>query len=247
MPFRLATLAARACRRRAARADAEPQRSPDADAPSTRRSIEGVERPRGHARAAAAEIRRGDISRSSATCCATTASSAALEGEGGVRLQSGADRFFGPRLQYNTLDDTGVFESPSFLLQRERTGARQRRAHRVPRHATSYRLINAHYTTCQPGQDDWFLEAQRARPRLRRRTRARATQPAAALLRRADPRLRRRRVPAREPAAQRPADAVLLADQHSAASSSAAVLLEHRAGARRHAHAGVHGAGAASS
>src|SRR5438132_979380 len=43
-----------------------------------------------------------------------------LEGEDGVRLQSGIDRFFGPRLQYNTLDDTGVFESPGFLLQRER-------------------------------------------------------------------------------------------------------------------------------
>src|SRR5207237_9374264 len=47
-----------------------------------------------------------------------------LEGEGGVRLQSGVDRFFGPRLQYNTLDDTGVFESPEFLLQAERQPAR---------------------------------------------------------------------------------------------------------------------------
>ena len=31
------------------------------------------------------------------------------EGDGGVRLQRGADRFFGPSVQYNVLDDTGVF------------------------------------------------------------------------------------------------------------------------------------------
>ena len=41
------------------------------------------------------------------------------QGEGGVRMQRDVDRFFGPRMQYNTLDDTGVFESPTFILQRE--------------------------------------------------------------------------------------------------------------------------------
>src|SRR5918996_631010 len=43
------------------------------------------------------------------------------EADGGVRLQRGADRFFGPRLQYNILEDTGVFETPSYLLERDRT------------------------------------------------------------------------------------------------------------------------------
>src|SRR5256886_2843924 len=82
-----------------------------------------------------------------------------LEGEGGVRLQSGVDRFFGPRLQYNTLDDTGVFESPGFLLQGERQQARGS-AERVEFLGKSkYRLISARFTTCRPGQDDWFLEA----------------------------------------------------------------------------------------
>src|SRR5204863_1879257 len=82
-----------------------------------------------------------------------------LEGEGGVRLQSGVDRFFGPRLQYNTLDDTGVFESPGFLLQGERQPARGS-AERVEFLGKSkYRLITARFTTCKPGQDDWFLEA----------------------------------------------------------------------------------------
>jgi LPS-assembly protein len=80
------------------------------------------------------------------------------EADGGVRLQRGPDRFFGPRLQYNTLDDTGVFESPSYLLQRGREargGAEQLEFLGKDR----YRLKNATYTTCRPGQDDWILQA----------------------------------------------------------------------------------------
>ena len=81
-----------------------------------------------------------------------------LEGEDGVRLKSGVDRFFGPRLRYNTLDGTGVFDEPHFLLQRD-----------LPAHGAAqsieflgkdrYRLKNATYTTCAPGKDDWTIEA----------------------------------------------------------------------------------------
>ncbi len=82
-----------------------------------------------------------------------------LEAEGGVRLQRGADRFFGPRLYYNTREDSGVFESPQFLLQRERTARGS--AERVEFLGRErYRLSNASYTTCQPGQEDWRLEAR---------------------------------------------------------------------------------------
>jgi LPS-assembly protein len=80
------------------------------------------------------------------------------EGDGGVRLQRGPDRFFGPRLYYNTLDDTGVFESPQYLLQRDRTARGD--AERIEFLGRSrYRLTNANYTTCQPGQEDWRLVA----------------------------------------------------------------------------------------
>jgi LPS-assembly protein len=80
------------------------------------------------------------------------------EGEGGVRLQRGPDRTFGPRLYYNTLDDTGEFESPSYLFERDRTarGSAERLEFLGPER---YRLINANYTTCRPGQEDWRLEA----------------------------------------------------------------------------------------
>ena len=81
------------------------------------------------------------------------------EGDGGVRLQRGADRFFGPRLYYNTLDDTGVFESPTYLLERERTARGS--AERIEFLGRDrYRLTNATYTTCRPGQEDWRLEAR---------------------------------------------------------------------------------------
>lgn len=81
------------------------------------------------------------------------------EGDGGVRLQRGADRFFGPRVYYNTLDDTGVFESPTYLLERDRTAhGSAERLEFLGR--DRYRLKNATYTTCRPEQEDWRLEAR---------------------------------------------------------------------------------------
>jgi LPS-assembly protein len=82
----------------------------------------------------------------------------AVDAEGGVRLQSGVDRFFGPRLNYNTLEDTGQVEQPQFLLQRDLPARGS--AERIEFLGKDrYRLINARFTTCKPGQDDWFLEA----------------------------------------------------------------------------------------
>ena len=80
------------------------------------------------------------------------------EGEGGVRLQDGADRFFGPRMQYNTLDGTGFFEQPTFLLQREKEARGS--AERVEfLGKDKFSFFNARYTTCRPGQEDWVLTA----------------------------------------------------------------------------------------
>ena len=80
------------------------------------------------------------------------------EGDGGVRLQRGADRFFGPSLEYSVLDDTGAFESPQYLLERERT-ARGRADRLEFLGRERYRFTNATYTTCRPGQEDWRMEA----------------------------------------------------------------------------------------
>ena len=81
-----------------------------------------------------------------------------LEASGGVRLSSGADRFYGPRLQYDTLNDTGVIEEPTYLLQRERT-ARGGAEKLTFLGRARYLLSKATFTTCQPGQEDWILYA----------------------------------------------------------------------------------------
>ena len=82
-----------------------------------------------------------------------------VEGEGGVRLQSGVDRISGPRLQYNTLDDTGFLDQPVFQLQRDPPahGSAERLEFVGRNH---YRLTNASFTTCRPGEEDWTLEAR---------------------------------------------------------------------------------------
>src|SRR5438105_15451140 len=80
--------------------------------------IEGVSDLEMSARGAA-EIRHGDVS-VFGEFLRYNREFGEIEGEGGVRLQSGADRFFGPSLYYNLLDDTGSFQQPQFQLQGER-------------------------------------------------------------------------------------------------------------------------------
>src|SRR5579871_2680786 len=81
-----------------------------------------------------------------------------VEADQGARLQTGVDRFFGPRLRYNTFDDTGTFEQPGFLLQREEP-ARGSGESLEFLGKDRYRFKNAKYTTCEPGQEDWYLQA----------------------------------------------------------------------------------------
>lgn len=81
-----------------------------------------------------------------------------IEADGGVRLQRGIGRFFGPRLRYNTQDDTGVFEQPTFLIDSDppaRGGAE--RVEFLSR--DRLRLEKASFTTCKPGDDGWVIEA----------------------------------------------------------------------------------------
>ena len=82
-----------------------------------------------------------------------------LEAEGGVRLEQGADHFSGTRLRYDTTDHTGVLEEPAFLLRRGQTA--RGGAERVQFLGRNrFRLSGAHFTTCEPGNDDWRVEAR---------------------------------------------------------------------------------------
>ncbi len=82
-----------------------------------------------------------------------------LEADGGVRLEQGGDRFFGPRLFYDLREDTGVLEAPRYLIRREqdaRGGAAQVEFLGKDR----LRMKDATFTTCQPGNDAWQIEAE---------------------------------------------------------------------------------------
>ena len=150
MPSRLATLAVALVAAANALAESDPT-TIDAQ------KIEGVSDLEVSARGAA-EIQRGDI-RVFGEFLRFNREFGELEGEGGVRLQSGVDRFFGPSLYYNLLDDTGTIEKPGFLLQSQRQPARGSAERLEFLGKSKYRLLTARFTTCKPGQDDWFLEA----------------------------------------------------------------------------------------
>ena len=104
-----------------------------------------------------AEIRRDDVT-IFGDLLRYNAEFGRVQGEGGVRLQRDGDRFYGPRLKFNTLEDSGTVESPKYLIQREATargGADE--ADIIDRE--HYRLKNGTFTTCEAGRDDWVLQA----------------------------------------------------------------------------------------
>jgi len=156
----LALAAAAPAAAQTAKPDAAQPKAPDPEADRTiieADVIEGVSDLEVSARGNA-EIRRDDMTIFGETLRYNRETGRA-EGDGGVRLQRGADRFFGPRLYYNILDDTGVFESPSYLLERDRTA--RGTADKIEFLGRDrYRLTNANYTTCRPGQEDWRVEAR---------------------------------------------------------------------------------------
>jgi LPS-assembly protein len=83
-----------------------------------------------------------------------------VEAEGGVRMVRGQDRFSGPRLRYNTLDETGVFEEPTFQLQGELSTMRGKAERMEFAGRSRYRITRGAFTSCQPGQEDWRIEAR---------------------------------------------------------------------------------------
>jgi len=82
-----------------------------------------------------------------------------IEADGGVRLQRGVDRFFGPRLRYNTRDDTGVFEQSSFILQGENTTMRGKSERLEFLSKSRFRTVQGSFTSCEPDKEDWRFEA----------------------------------------------------------------------------------------
>lgn len=83
-----------------------------------------------------------------------------IDADGGVRLQQGADRFSGSRLRFDSDSHTGVFEDPTFSIRGGNKPARGK-AERIDFLGQGHYLIrNGSFTTCEPGKDDWSIEAR---------------------------------------------------------------------------------------
>lgn len=89
-----------------------------------------------------------------------------VEAEGNVRLATETDVIEGPRAQLRLADSVGYFEQPEYSINRPRrpgqrfvgTGAGQ--AERIDLQGEDrYRLKDATYSTCGPGNDDWYAKA----------------------------------------------------------------------------------------
>lgn len=131
-----------------------------------------------------AELRRGDT-RLTADRIVYFQDYGEVEATGNVRLRVAGDEIAGPRLRLRIDDTTGIFESPTFRFAPRGVAIRGERQRGPTLTATAgtgraqtvvesrgtaealrfsgedqYRLTGGSFTTCKPGQDDWFIEAR---------------------------------------------------------------------------------------
>ena len=97
-----------------------------------------------------------------------------VEAVGNVRLEQGGDVFQGTRLKLNLETNQGYLQQPTFSLaqpsvhgvaQPSTRGGVQQSARGDAREfifagENRYRVDQGRYTTCGPGQDDWFIQAR---------------------------------------------------------------------------------------
>ena len=112
-----------------------------------------------------ARLRRGDKS-IAADWIRFSSENDEVEAKGHVRLEQGGLIMTGPALRMRTTDSIGTIESPSYSIttrsKADGTLVTSRgEASRIDLNGDSlYRLINATYTTCVPGDDSWYLEVE---------------------------------------------------------------------------------------
>ncbi len=87
-----------------------------------------------------------------------------VEARGSVRLERDGDVITGPGLKYRVKDSTGVFERPEYTLApRPRPGllpvsGRGRADKAELQGENKMHLLNTFFTTCSPGNEDWYLQ-----------------------------------------------------------------------------------------
>jgi LPS-assembly protein len=93
-----------------------------------------------------------------------------LAAQGNVRMELGADVVEGARLKYNVESDRGFMENPRFTLHKSsepggpsalfrETDARGTAERMLFEGPSQYRAERVEYTSCGPGNDDWYVRA----------------------------------------------------------------------------------------
>ena len=89
-----------------------------------------------------------------------------VEARGQVRIERDGDVITGPSIKYRVNDATGTFERPVFTLaprQRQNMQPVTGRGHAQTARfegEDKYRLFDAFFTTCKPGDSDWYLDVR---------------------------------------------------------------------------------------
>lgn len=98
-----------------------------------------------------------------------------IRAAGNVRLEQGGDTVEGERFQYHLATDRGYMDKPRYILtpvpqqpattapakrRFSDTDARGRAERLLFEGPRRYRAEQAEYTTCEPGNDDWFLRSR---------------------------------------------------------------------------------------
>ena len=81
-----------------------------------------------------------------------------VEAAGNVRLQQGGDVVEGTRLKLNVETDKGFMQQPTFRLAEQKARGDASEFFFIGKNR--YRSERASYTTCGPGQDDWYIRAR---------------------------------------------------------------------------------------
>jgi len=131
------------------------------------------------------EIRRGDTTLN-ADRIRFFSDDDEVEATGNVRLRVGPDEMTGPRLRMRIGDTSGIFEQPSFRFGERTVVSRLKKGMPTGPQVTGtgdnrlrvdvegrgraeairfegderFRITDGTFTTCKPGQDDWFIQAE---------------------------------------------------------------------------------------
>lgn len=85
---------------------------------------------------------------------------AEIHARGNVRLEQRGDTIDGTELNFNVDTERGAMEKPNYRMQVSATSGRGQGERLVFEGESKYRMVNGNYTTCEVGNDDWFVRAK---------------------------------------------------------------------------------------